>query len=212
LGKGESKDSIFADADSLVKSHTIASERHNPTLSSKATQRLNTLDNPMTPSTTVPTTNLVERGLSQTDIQGKLGSIMRQPKSLKFKGGFLLDKKKKHSETAKKAFILSRNKKDMENYMVGRIYEQNVFKEVISEHGAINYMETAESEKTFREMVPASKDSRVTNMKIKKTWLNAYLKERYSQRLATKMCALLDWGNATMRFDAFHKELNTRLT
>jgi len=70
----------------------------------------------------------------------------------------VLDKKKKMSEVAKKSFLATKNKKDLENYIVARIYEHSVFKEMTNEHGGIYEKETAESEATFREIVPSAKD------------------------------------------------------
>ena len=60
--------------------------------------------------------------------------------------------------------------------------------------------------------MPSAKDQRVTNMKVKKTWLFTYLKEKYSHRLSTKMSALFDWGNTNLRFVEFHTQLSTNLT
>ena len=115
-----------------------------------------------------------------------------------------MDKKKKNSEAAKRLFLAHKNKRDLENFIVAKIYEHSIYNEKVNEHGGDISEATPESEKTFREMIPASKDSKVTNLKIKKTWLAAYLKERYSQRLATKMSALFDWGNTYLRFADFH--------
>ena len=63
---------------------------------------------------------------------------------------------------------------------MARIYEHSIYNEKVNEHGGVTWEETPESERTFREMIPAVKDSKVTNLKIKKTYLTAYLKERYS--------------------------------
>ena len=46
----------------------------------------------------------------------------------------------------------------MENYMVARIYEHSVYTEIVNDFGGITNLETAESERTFREMVPFCKD------------------------------------------------------
>lgn len=41
------------------------------------------------------------------------------------------------SEFAKKSFQATKSKKDLENYIVARIYETNVYKEIVNEHGGI---------------------------------------------------------------------------
>ena len=119
----------------------------------------------------------VSRTTSQNEMGFKSSSLKRNTTK---KNVFVLDRKKKTSETAKKMFLQKRNRKDLENYMVARIFELSVYTEATNEYGASTGQETAESEKTFRGIVPFSKDLRVTNMKIKKTWLFNYLKERYS--------------------------------
>ena len=51
------------------------------------------------------------------------------------KRGFTLDKKKKNSELAKKAYLASRGRKDLENFVAARIYENSVVNEGTAEYG-----------------------------------------------------------------------------
>ena len=65
----------------------------------------------------------------------------------------------------------------------------------------------AKSEGEKGEAVDKSESKKIGNVKVTKKTLIAYLRKRYTARVATKMVCIFEWGNQQLEYKAFYERL-----